>query len=120
MLMKFENLARSESFLPDFLHNEDKYSLKFRFLSICKTSNFCLLISQIISSPIWAQNFHAYNKIQTGGIYLDLISYYYSETIQLLVSYYVPVFISRSLDLCHGQKMWYQLLKLQTSVDSVR
>ena len=40
MLMKFENLARSESFLPDFLHNEDKYSLKFRFLSICKTSNF--------------------------------------------------------------------------------
>ena len=51
MFMKFDNLARTESFLPAFLHNEDTYSLNFRFLSIWKPSDFCLLLSQIISSP---------------------------------------------------------------------
>ena len=113
MFMKFDNLARTESFLPAFLHNEDAYSLKFRFLSICKPSNFCLLLSQIVSSPIL-------NQIPTGGIYLDLISYYYSETIHLLVSYHVPVFSWRSLDLCYRQKKVVSSAKLQTSVDSVR
>ena len=89
--MKFDNLARTESFLPAFLHNEDTYSLKFRFLSICKPGNFCLLLSQIISQ-FEPKHFHAYNQTPTGGIYLDLISFYYSETIQLLVSSRVPVY----------------------------
>ena len=36
--------------LPAFLHKED-ISLKLRFLSISKPSNFCLLLSQIFSFP---------------------------------------------------------------------
>ena len=50
------------------------------------------------------KHFHANNQIPTGGTYLDLISRYYSETFQLLVSYHVPVFLSRSLDLRIGKK----------------
>ena len=34
MLIKFDNLARTESFLPALLHNKDTYSLKCRFVSI--------------------------------------------------------------------------------------
>ena len=49
MLMKFDNLTKIESFLPAFLHNEEIYSLKLRFLSICKPSTFCLLLSQMVS-----------------------------------------------------------------------
>ena len=49
MLMKFDNLAKIETFLPAFLHNEETYSLNFRFLSVCKPSTFCLLLSQMVS-----------------------------------------------------------------------
>ena len=40
------------------------------------------------------KHFHVYDQISTSGVYLDLISYYYLETIQLLESYHVPVFLS--------------------------
>ena len=49
MLMKFDDLAKIETFLPAFLHNEETYSLNFRFLSVCKPSTFCLLLSQMVS-----------------------------------------------------------------------
>ena len=55
--MKLDNISKTDSFLPVALHNEDTCSLKFRFLSICKPSNFCLLLSQVISSQICAQTF---------------------------------------------------------------
>lgn len=41
--MKFDNLAKTESFLPPFLHNEVIFA------------SFCLLLSQIIYFPIYAQ-----------------------------------------------------------------
>ena len=109
MLMKFVNLGRTESFLPAFLHNEDTYSLKIRFLSICKPSNFAYYFVKLFHLKFEPKHFHAYNQIPTGGIYLNLISYYYPETIELLISCHVTVFSSRSLDLCHTQEMWYHL-----------
>ena len=69
MLINFDNIERTEIFfLPAFLHNADIYSIKFRFLSICKTSNFCLLLSLITSSPNGPKHFHVNNQIPTGGI----------------------------------------------------
>ena len=109
MLMKFDNIARTGSFLPPFLQNQGTYSLKFRFLSICKSSSFCLLLSQIFHLEFEPKYVHACNQIATRGMFLGSISYYYSETIQLLVSYHVPFSLSRSLELCHRQKMWYHL-----------
>ena len=102
------------------LQNEDKYYLKFRFISICKPSNFCLLIFQIISSQIQPKCFNVYNQIQTCGIYLDLVSYYYSETIQLQVSYHVLVFSVKELRSLSQGKNVVSSAKLQTSLDSVR
>ena len=95
-------------FLPVFLRNEDTYSLKFRFLSICKPRNLCYL-PKLFNLQFEPKYSHAYSQIPTGDICLDLVLYYFSETIQLLVSYHVSVFSSRSLDLCHRQKMWYHL-----------
>ena len=34
------------------------------------------------------KHFHAYNQIPTGAIYRDLISYYYSKTIQLQFQFF--------------------------------
>ena len=109
MLMKFDNLTRNESFLLASLHNKHTYPLKLTFISICKTSNFCLLISEIISSPIWAQ------------IYFDLISYFCSETIQLLVSKLScsSLFIKEFRSLSQAKNV-VSFAKLQNPVDSVR
>ena len=38
--MKFDNFAKTESFGPVFLLNEDTYSSKFRYLSMWKPRNF--------------------------------------------------------------------------------
>ena len=103
--LKFYNLARTKSFLTAFLRNEDTYSLKFRFLSICKPKNFCYF-SKLFHLQFEPKHSHAYNQIPAGDFCLDLVLYYYSETIQLLVSYHV---LTRSLDLCNKKKMWYHL-----------
>ena len=39
-LMNFDNLANTASFLPAFLHSEDTWSSKLRFLPISIPSNF--------------------------------------------------------------------------------
>ena len=51
MLIKFDNLASTEGFLPAFLHNKDKYSLN----------------SHLQFAP---KHFHVYSQAPTGDIYL--------------------------------------------------
>ena len=46
----FDSLARTYSLFSAFLHKDNTYSLKLRFMSISKTNNFCLLLSQIFRS----------------------------------------------------------------------
>ena len=79
MLMKFNHLERIESVLLAFLHNKD-------------TSNFSLLLSQIISSPIWAHFVLYYNKVtRTPGNIQDRECWNNSQqslTIQLVADYF--------------------------------
>ena len=113
MFIKFGNLARTEIFLPAFLHNKDTYSLNSYLFANLVT--FAYSFPKFFHLQFEPKHFHVYSQTPIGGIYLDLISYYYFETIQLLVSYHVPLFLSRSLDFRHRQKMWYhqQNYKLQ-------
>ena len=57
LCLKFDSFARTDSLLSAFLLKEDTCSLKFRFLSISKPNNSCLLLSQIFSFPILPPKF---------------------------------------------------------------
>ena len=94
---RFDSLARTDSFLPKFLHKEDICSLKFRFLSISKPSNFCLLLSQIFCSLYQPKHFFFYNQKLASDTYLGLNSCFYFQTIQQPESYRALAFLLKNL-----------------------
>ena len=102
MLKKAMILQRLKVFLTVFLSNEDNCSLKFKFPSISKPSNSCL-IHYISFSPILAQTFLC--------ICLDWISYYiYNSNDSIthkLVKEFKYLSLGKSITSCS---------KLQTSV----
>ena len=106
LLIIFDNLARTKSFLP-----------AFRFLSICKPSNFCLLLFQILSSPIWAQTFSCLQP-DTNRWHLSWFNFilFWNHSIVSKLScssLFIKVrFSSQAKNVVSA--------KLQTSVDSIR
>ena len=78
-LTKFDSLAKTDSLLPASLYKENTFSLKFRFLTISKSNNFCLLLSQFFSFPIFAETF-SFLYPETSKWYLGLISCYSFQT----------------------------------------
>ena len=90
MLIKYDNLGGNESFLPAFLHNKEIYSLN---LDSCLFLGLVSFAYYTHSSPIRVNTFRVHIHIPISRIHLDLISYCYVRTIQMLVSYHVLVFL---------------------------
>ena len=85
--MEYDNLAKTESLFLLWCIKKTK----FRFLSLSKLSNFCLLLSQNTFSSIQAQKFHNYFGIPTGSIYINSISYYHLKIIQSIICVWIFV-----------------------------
>ena len=117
MLMKFYNFS---IFWQSFLHNGDTYLLKFRFLSISKSSNFDLLLSQTTSSWIWAQTFSClfWDTNSWNFSWFDLISLFWKNSIPRELSC-SSILIKEFWSLSQTERM-VSSAKLQTSVYSVR
>ena len=56
VLIKFDNLAKTDNFFPAFLQKEAMCSSKLKVPSICTPNSFCFLLSQI-----YAQTFSYLN-----------------------------------------------------------
>ena len=73
MLAKFDNLARTESFLPAFLHNKDTDSLKFRFLFICAANlvTFAYYCPKFVHVQFEPKHFHVIARQQQVALTLS-------------------------------------------------
>ena len=114
--IRFDNLDKTDNFLPAFLQREETYSLEFTSLSITTPNNFYCEHSQIFDSPIHTQIFSCLYP-ETNRWHLSWFSF-----MQLLSNHskakwscskQLKVFKSLS-----QAKMAVSTAKLQISVDS--
>ena len=76
--MKFNDLSRTESFLPGILRNEDIYPDPEIYFDSCLFTNlviFAYHFSKFFTLQFEPKNFHVYVHTSIGCMYLDLISY---------------------------------------------
>ena len=103
-LIKFISLTRTESLLLAFLQKEDRYSLKFRFLSISKSSNFRWITTfqnffVHYMSPDILTFISKNEQVRLSWFNLMLLF----STIQWTERYHVLIFLLKHKKFCHLQ-----------------